>query len=438
MEELYKNQKEIMIIKKVAFILFYTLLPFYFLIIYSSALFVRLFIQNKKRLVFGSTPIINIKYYSSSLKKFGYSTETYTIKYYERINERGDWDRLLHEEFNFAPYYFRPFLAFLFSLFRYDVFFISFDGFFLGNTPLKYFQASILKLANKKIVVIPYGGDSYVYRNIKSVYTIHGLLMSYPMASRNQKNISKNVDYWCKYADCVIPGIMGPDGFGRWDVIMPSTLMIDVEKLWKYSIRENISDGSMETVTVAHAPNHRGFKGTEFIIQAVEELIAEGFKIKLILLENLQNAEVRRILYESTDILIEQLIVTGHGLNAIEGMASGVPVISNLEDDSYVGPLRRWSYFEECPIVSSTPEKIKSNIIKLVKNPSLRKELGVAGRKYVEKYHSYKASIFLFNNILSFIYKEKESLINLYHPILGEFPKEIPKVSHPLVKNQIV
>ena len=32
----------------------------------------------------------------------------------------------------------------------------------------------------------------------------------------------------------------------------------------------------------------------------------------------------------------------------------------------------------------------------------------------------------------------KESIINLYHPILGDYPNRSPKIEHPLVKNRIV
>ena len=84
-----------------------------------------------------------------------------------------------------------------------------------------------------------------------------------------------------------------------------------------------MADGASEVVKITHAPNFRGFKGSEFIINAVEKLQKEGFKIELNLLEKLKNHEVKKILQDETDILVEQIIFTGHALNGLEGMACG-------------------------------------------------------------------------------------------------------------------
>lgn len=393
--------------------------------------------RNEPRLVWGSTPIINNSYWSRAMVKAGFNSETYTGDFYSTINKRQDWDRILTEEFPYVWRPIKPYFAFLASLFRYDVFFLSFNGFFIGNTILRSCQAFLLKLADKKIIVIPYGSDSYVYRNIRSVGTVHGLLISYPEASMRQERILRDVQYWVKHADAVLPGFVGPDGFGRWDVLTPSPLALDIQS-WKFSKRNSQSKGVDDYVVIAHASNHRGFKGTEFVIQAVDQLRSDGLKVKLLLLERIPNSEVRRILREEADILVEQIIVTGHGMNGLEGMASGLPTISNLEDENYLMPIRRWSYFAECPLVSATPENLVDVLGKLVTQPELRKQLGRAGREYVEKYHGYDSAQYLFTNVIDYVFGRKESLINLYHPLLGEYPNRSPNIQHPLVNNRIV
>lgn len=409
------------------------------LLLLPCALFQRLMprsVGNKPRLVWGSTPIINYSYWSGAMKKAGFGSETYTTSYYSIINKRSDWDRISADDFRWA-WRFSAYPCFLVSLFKYDIFFISFDGYFLGTTPLRYIQAQLLKMAGKKIVVMPYGSDSYVYCRIRSTSTQHGLMMSYQQAAKKQRLIARNVDYWVKYADAVIPGFMGPDGFGRWDVLIPSQLFISLDQ-WTPSLRNNTANGLNGEVVVVHAPNHRGFKGTEFVIDAVKKLQDEGLKVRLLLLEGLQNDEIRRILREDTDILAEQLIFTGHGLNGLEGMASALPTLSNLEDESYVTPLRRWSYFSECPLVSSSPENLVDILRKLVTRPNLRHEIGKASRAYVEKYHGLDSAQYLFTNVIDYVCGRKESLINLYHPLLGEYPNRLPQIQHPLVNNQIV
>jgi hypothetical protein len=101
-------------------------------------------------------------------------------------------------------------------------------------------------------------------------------------------------------------------------------------------------------------------------------------------------------------------------------------------------PVRRWSYFSECPIVSATPENIVDVLRKLVTRPELRAQLGQAGRKYVEKYHGLDSAAYLFKSVIELANGERGSLINLYHPLLGEYPQRLPRIKHTLVNNRIV
>ena len=181
-----------------------------------------------------------------------------------------------------------------------------------------------------------------------------------------------------------------------------------------------------------HAPNHRGVKGTEFLIEAVEELREEGLKVDLNLLERIPNDQVMETL-RSADILVEQLIAGGYALSGIEGMASGVAVLCNLDHPERIVIFRRYSFAQECPILSTTPETIKQSLQILVTNPSLRRELGLAGRQYAEKYHSYETARHLFGSIYAKIVDGKDiDLMNLFHPLKAEFNRRRPRVSHPL------
>ncbi len=393
--------------------------------------------QAKPRLFFGSVPIISNSYWAKAMRKAGYPAEAFVTDYYSVINRRDDWDRVLSEQYSRWPSRLWPYLGFLYVLRHFDMVFVSCQGLFIGATPLWRLQAWLLHLAGQKIVVLPYGADSYVYRNVRSTALLHGLLASYPEAARRQDEIQAQVDYWVKHADVFIPGVMNPDGYGRWDVLVPSHIFLDTE-IWHRRSGLGDGDGRNGRVLVCHAPNHRGFKGTEFVIDAVKRLQEEGLKVELRLVERMQNTEVRRILTEEADILVEQLICTGHGLNGLEGLSSGLPVVCNLEDEAYVGPWRRWSYFGECPIVSAAPENLIDVLRKLVTRPELRRQLGEASRQYATKYHDLAAGVFLFEAVIAYAYGQRDSLINLYHPLSGERSQSEPKVVHPLVRNRII
>jgi hypothetical protein len=126
-------------------------------------------------------------------------------------------------------------------------------------------------------------------------------------------------------------------------------------------------------------------------------------------------------------------------MSAIEGMASGLPVMANLEHEAYTRLFRRYSYLNECPILSTTPETLKENLRVLVTDPALREELGRAGRRYVKKYHSEETARYMFGAIYEKVWfgKEDVDLMNLFHPLKSEYNRSRPPVEHPLVDSKL-
>jgi hypothetical protein len=228
-----------------------------------------------------------------------------------------------------------------------------------------------------------------------------------------------------------------PDGLGRTDALPYNPLTIDTRN-WKPKKVYSANDGINGNVKIIHTPNHRGCKGTEFLIQAINELKSEGVMVDLILLEGVPNDEVKRIMQEKADILADQFISVAYALSGIEGMAVGLPVLANLEDSEYTTAFRRYSYLDECPILSSTPESLKKILRVLIRNPKLREELGKAGRQYVEKYHSEETAQYLFGAVYEKIWHGKDvDLINLFHPLKSDYNRSKPLVKHPLVENRL-
>jgi len=260
-------------------------------------------------------------------------------------------------------------------------------------------------------------------------------LLSYPNAGRNEKKITKHIEYWIRHADVIVTGFT-IDGLGRWDIPVGNFVCIDIDQ-WRCKLRYSPHDGRTGTVRVLHTPNHRGVKGTEFLVQAVKEVQAEGLQVELVLLEKVPNDKVREIM-QGVEILADQFILTGYGLAAIEGIASSLPVMANLENQTYLQVFRRYSFLNECPIVSTTPEKVKRNLEILVTQPRLREELGRAGRTYVEKYHSYETAQYLFGSIYDKVLHGRDvDLMNLFHPLKSEYNKRKPFVKHPLIESQL-
>lgn len=416
--------------------------PLFLLSIFSIAAF-RIWIVPRRpdRLIWGPDALINNKYHSEAMKNAGWKSETIMRAYSDNINKSDDFDKYF---IDFVPKilkggridkFIRPYLAFLHVFLRAKVFNIPFSGGMLGHTRLWRVEGWLLRKAKLPTVVMPYGGDHYRYSTIADVSLRYGIQTSPIQSSRNEAEISRRVDYWNRHGDVVLVGSM-LDGAARWDVTIPSFVVVDVDQWWPLE-SYSPADGVNGVVHVVHAPNHRGFKGTEFITAAVERLKKQGLLVELRLLENVRNDDVREIMREA-DILAEQLLCYGFGLNGIEGMALGLPILCNLANRNYADLFHRFSFLGECPAVSCTIETFEENLRVLVTSPRLRETLGRAGRSYVSKYHSYETAQYLFGSIYKKVLdKEEVDLINLFHPLKASYNSLSPLVEHPLHRNQI-
>lgn len=132
---------------------------------------------------------------------------------------------------------------------------------------------------------------------------------------------------------------------------------------------------------IVHAPTDDKFKGTNYVLEAIEQLKKEGYAFEFHLFREMSNIEVRKALSEA-DISIDQLFAQGPGMFALESMAAGCAVLG--------GNIPEFAGFSrELPIIHTDPDNVYQNIKMLLENTPLRQELGQKGRKYVEKYHDY-------------------------------------------------
>ena len=130
---------------------------------------------------------------------------------------------------------------------------------------------------------------------------------------------------------------------------------------------------------VVHAPSNREKKGTGFVIEACAEL-----PVELDIVEGVPH-DVARERYARADIVVDQLNAGWHGVFALEAMALGKPVVTHLTPD--VVELSAAGYGVRVPIVPATPATLVAALRPLVEQPALRRELGAAGRAYVEEVH---------------------------------------------------
>jgi glycosyltransferase involved in cell wall biosynthesis len=244
-------------------------------------------------------------------------------------------------------------MIFAISLFLFDTFhFHGGESFFW-----KSFDLPILKLLGKKIVI-----------------HLHGSEIRDPSgtARKNLRFLQSNSHKFIVATPDLLKFVPGA-------IYLPNS----VDGEWFSKERES-RKGDGEFVVV-HAPTSRALKGTEYIIDACNDLKKKGYRIKLILLEQVNHQEIRKF-YEKADVFVDQLLLGWYGVAAIENMAMGNPVMA------YINPELRKKFALDLPIIHANKDNIEEVIEKLLKNREKLAKIGVASKEYAESNHHPKAN----------------------------------------------
>lgn len=131
-------------------------------------------------------------------------------------------------------------------------------------------------------------------------------------------------------------------------------------------------------IRVGHAPTNRKAKGSDTIIAAVRKLAAE-YPVQLVLIENLSFREAIR-LKSTCDIFIDQIGNLGFGINSLEALSLGIPVLSSLAP-GYA------EFYPDHPFIAVTGANIREKLIPLLIDHKRRSELGCRGIGWVKQHH---------------------------------------------------
>jgi glycosyltransferase involved in cell wall biosynthesis len=332
----------------------------------------------RPRILWGPVAIINIRYSSLADRLHGYRSDTLVYQPYS-INRQHDFDYVL-ERFVRIPLLglLVPYAAFIWASLRYDVFGFFFDGGLLAQTPWWRIELRLLKLAGKYIVVYPYGGDA----RLPSTTRRHGPWHAYTEIApgeedRDETHVRRRLDAFGRHADVILGCADLVEDLPRLDGVF----------LYPFPTHEwqPAEAPEDEVLTVVHSPNHPHYKGTRYLVDAVDALRREGLPIELVLVQGVPTDEARAI-YERADVIADQFLIGAYALFAIEGMALGKPVLCYL-NDRFAPYHPEWG---ECPLVNTAPDTIGENLRRLL-DPRLRQEIGARGPAYAAKYHSLQA-----------------------------------------------
>ncbi len=156
----------------------------------------------------------------------------------------------------------------------------------------------------------------------------------------------------------------------------PALFPIDIER-FKYT-----GTNPGKKLKILHAPSNAEYKGTRYIIHAIEKLSTE-FDLEFNIVKDVKAEELYRIIADS-DIVIDQMLVGFYGLFSIESMAMGKPVVCYIREDILKNSP------EDLPVINANPDTLYDILKGILKAPETLSDIGRRSRLYAEKYHDAK------------------------------------------------
>ena len=351
------------------------LLPYIFLI----AITTRFKNKTSIKVGIGPEPIINNIYHKKSLELYGYEVETFVSNTYYITN---DFDIDLTNENKIMKR-----LKLIHLAFKYDILIFYFNGGPLVMSSFAKLEPFFYKLAGIKTILLPYGSDVQDMSRSKNDLFKDVLTKDYRNTKNIRKKVSKQIDRWTIHADYIISGCEWVDYMYHWDMLTLAHFSIDVnDKKFISNIKENQD----KTFKIFHAPNHKNIKGTQYLVDAVDDLKAQGYDMELILKTKIANNEVIATIHDC-DIVADQFIVGWYAMFALEAMSCKKPVLCYLRDDLMYLYKSTKILDDEIPIINTNVHNIKEQILWCYNNKNKLDEISQNSYEFVKKYHSLQA-----------------------------------------------
>ena len=352
-------------------------------VLFLLSLFSRLS-RKKYDVGIGPEPLINNIYHKNALCSAGYKVITF-VKLIYYITSDFDVRLFSRNRIINAFKYKILYLDYLYLIFNVKSIYLYFQGgVFLYTKYLWRLEPYLLKAAGVKTVVMPYGGDVQSFDKTPNLLFKHAHSKDYPAHRYNRRRQEKKMELWTNHASHVISGCDWVDYMHHWDTLMVSHFSINVDLFANVKPCPRNSD----SFRILHAPNHREIKGTQFVVEAVEKLKAEGHDVELVLVEKLSNLEILELIL-SVDLVIDQLIVGWYAMFAIESMLAGKPVICFLRDDLLnLYRSKGLIAVDEPPLINIAPLNLKEELSELILNQDKLSDYSKRGFDYVSRVHS--------------------------------------------------
>jgi glycosyltransferase involved in cell wall biosynthesis len=311
--------------------------------------------------------------FSKELRQLGY--QSFSAVSSERFSRSVDFI-LPHWRNSFLDKVMSPWrIAIRFSwFFKFDIF-----HFYFGRTLLPYqLDLPLYSFFGKRVVMEYLGSDVQEYqRSIDQYGKFTNVGFYFKDGPRHDMRIKKRRAYEKKYIDLELVCAPYLSEFVPGSKVLPLALDLSI-----YEPRPLELDGK---IRILHAPTHRGNKGSDYIIEAVERLQKEGEDIDFVLVESMSHADLIEE-YKKCHLFIDQIAGGWYGTASIEAMACAKPVVCFYREDY----LKYIDYGDQIPLINANIDSIYKVLRSTIENKSNLRKIGLSSREFVLNVHDVK------------------------------------------------
>lgn len=146
-------------------------------------------------------------------------------------------------------------------------------------------------------------------------------------------------------------------------------------------------DFRKQKLRVVHAPTNRAAKGSLYILDALKRLERERpSEIEVILVEKVPHAEALRM-YQSADLVIDQVLIGWYGGFAVETMYMGKPVIARIAEEDLKFIPSKMADDVRKTVINADPETLYSVLNRLLNDRSELENRSSASIEYAHRWH---------------------------------------------------
>jgi|LULX01.1.fsa_nt_gb glycosyltransferase involved in cell wall biosynthesis len=163
----------------------------------------------------------------------------------------------------------------------------------------------------------------------------------------------------------------------------------------KYSLKNLESKNNPKRsryFTVAHAPTNRLFKGSDFIIDAMQRISKENKLVRFVILENLPHDQLKNEL-ANVDLVIDQVRLGWYGAVSLEAMSKGTPAAVYINEHYLSRVEQAMGEAIEDSFLIVNPENIYQVLTNYIEDSVWQKTLESKCLEFISEFHNPNALI---------------------------------------------